>query len=564
MTTGKPSNLLKVTPSIQGPSPAITRDILEAYLNCKYKGYLRLAGQTGMSSAYEVLMQEIRVETLKKAEAKLSARYGGGEPLRGVRIDFACLKQGVPLILDGLIQDDGLSLRVDGLIRIDGPSRLGNFQYVPVLIHEREKIGPEQRHLLTILGLLIGDVQGKQPSYGVIVLGRSLKIGKVDFNVRSRSARRLLDGIRGLASATSPPRLILNDHCQVCEFRQACEQQAINEDNLSLIRGIGEKGVKSYSRRGIFTITQLAHTFRPRRKRTSPERISTHRYHALSALAIRDHAVYIIARPPAFPDVARAYFDVESDPDEGYVYLIGLVVIHGGQEHRCSFWADAKEEESRIFELFLDELERLGQFTLFCYGSFEKTFLKRMRKWTTRTEVVDRAISSLINILSVIYTHFYFCTYSNGLKDIGRLLGFEWTENASAIQSIVWHLRWQRSNDDRWKEKILTYNTEDCLALMRVALFIEDIAAGVKADQPCSGSKAGSAKLTFVEDVDRSRATRLWGLNKYPEGLAVGLHGCLGDGLLLGLRLARLPPAEMPRPPHEGSERSPPAQPVRR
>jgi hypothetical protein len=174
-----------------------------------------------------------------------------------------------------------------------------------------------------------------------------------------------------------------------------------------------------------------------------------------------------------------------------------------------------KEDEGRIFDLLLDELGRLGEFTLFSYGSFEKTFLKRMRKRTARTELVDRAISSLVNILSVVYTHFYFCTYSNGLKDIGRLLGFEWTENASAIQSIVWRLRWQRSRDGHWKEKILTYNTEHCLALMRVTHFIEDAAAGVTAHQTSSNSGAGSAKVSFVEDIDRAWATRRWGLNKF-------------------------------------------------
>jgi predicted RecB family nuclease len=257
-------------PGVEGGGPLITGQTLEAYLNCRYKGHLKLTGQAGTPSDYEVLMKEVRSETLKRAEVKLAARYGG-EPLRAVRIDFACLKQGLPLILDGSIEDDRLSLRVDGLIRIDEPSRLGDFQYVPVLIHEREKIEPEQRRLLAIFGLLIGDVQGKQPSYGFVLRGTSLKLGRVEFDVRSRSTRRLLDEIKGLAAANSPPRLILNDHCQVCEFRRSCEQQAVKDDNLSLLRGIREKTVKDYGRRGVFTITQLAHMFRPRRKSTSPK-----------------------------------------------------------------------------------------------------------------------------------------------------------------------------------------------------------------------------------------------------------------------------------------------------
>jgi hypothetical protein len=160
-------------------------------------------------------------------------------------------------------------------------------------------------------------------------------------------------------------------------------------------------------------------------------------------------------------------------------------------------------------------LQRLGEFTLFCYGSYEKTFLQRMRKQTTRTEFADQAITSLVNVLSIIYTHFYFCTYSNSLKDIGRLLGAKWTDDASAIQSIDWRIRWQRSRDDHWKNKILMYNIEDFQALIRVTNFIEAAVAGVPTDQPSSFPEASGAKVTLVEDIDRAQVMSRWGLNKF-------------------------------------------------
>ena len=84
------------------------------------------------------------------------------------------------------------------------------------------------------------------------------------------------------------PRLLLNDHCPVCEFRQRCHDQAVREDNLSLLRGLGEKEVNGYARKGILTLTQLAHTFRPRRKGKRAKGRTNPRYHALQALAIRD------------------------------------------------------------------------------------------------------------------------------------------------------------------------------------------------------------------------------------------------------------------------------------
>ena len=60
---------------------------------------------------------------------------------------------------------------------------------------------------------------------------------------------------------------------------------------LSLLRGLGEKEVKSYGRKGLFTLTNWDNIFRPRRKSNRAERGSSRRYHALQAMAIRDKTV---------------------------------------------------------------------------------------------------------------------------------------------------------------------------------------------------------------------------------------------------------------------------------
>jgi hypothetical protein len=45
--------------------PKITRDVLEGYLECRYKGRLRLAGEPGEESDYQklVLEEEARART---------------------------------------------------------------------------------------------------------------------------------------------------------------------------------------------------------------------------------------------------------------------------------------------------------------------------------------------------------------------------------------------------------------------------------------------------------------------------------------------------------------------
>jgi predicted RecB family nuclease len=90
------------------------------------------------------------------------------------------------------------------------------------------------------------------------------------------------------------PRLMLNDHCPTCEFSTKCHEQAVREDNLSLLRGLGQKAITAYARKGILTLTQLAHTFRPRRKGKRSGGPSKKRYFALQALALRDRRVYVL------------------------------------------------------------------------------------------------------------------------------------------------------------------------------------------------------------------------------------------------------------------------------
>ena len=266
-----------VRPIVEEKKPLITRDILQSYLLCKLKGHLKLKGESGSPSDYETLMTGLRAVVAKEAAEKLAARQAKPDVARDVRITTSVLKQGTPLILHAMIEAEGVRMEIDGLKRVEGPSKLGDFHYVPILFFEGEKVRPDQRRLLELCGLLVGDLQGKQPAHGLIVHGKGLRTSKIEFKSGSKATRRIVEEVKALASAGSPPRLILNDHCPVCEFRQRCHAQAVKEDNLSLIRGIGEKEVRAYARKGIFTVTQLSHTFRPRRKGKRGDRRSNKR-----------------------------------------------------------------------------------------------------------------------------------------------------------------------------------------------------------------------------------------------------------------------------------------------
>src|SRR5215475_12956630 len=110
----------------------ITREIVESYLNCKHKGHLKLTGQQGTRSDYEILLAESRDELRRRAIDKILACCQGEEMVRDVVLTTSLLKQGAAFILNATLEDEYVSFVFDGLKRVPGPSKLGDFHYIPV------------------------------------------------------------------------------------------------------------------------------------------------------------------------------------------------------------------------------------------------------------------------------------------------------------------------------------------------------------------------------------------------------------------------------------------------
>jgi predicted RecB family nuclease len=497
----------------------IENEIVEGYLTCRTKGYLKLAGEVGAVSDYEAMMAAARRASRDAALARLVARSSDSAASLGVSATASTLKQGAPLIVQVTLEDDEMLLDLDAVKRADGTSKLGGHHYLPVLHVHGEKVGETCKLLLAALGLILERAQGLRPAVGLVARGPEGRQGKVRLDAKLYSqAERLLDELKRLQQGGQPPRLTLNEHCQQCEFRQRCHEQAVREDNLSLLRAISEKEVKGLAKKGILTLTQLAHTFRPRR--TGKRAVSkTHRrYHALQALAIRDRQIYIFGTPQPPTSPIQIYLDVESIPDEGFVYLIGMMIVQGETQSRISFWADSKDQEGDIFQQFLDEVTQHDSCAVFAYGNYERAFLKRMRAMARDPKQVDQILGSLVNVLSLVHAHVYFPCYSNRLKDVAKCLGFSWTDpEASGLLSIVWRARWESTRDDVWKQTLLNYNLDDCAALRRVTDLLRDI--NVQTTSIASGGSitAGGQQVSLVREIDRWDNNRQWGQVRFAQ-----------------------------------------------
>jgi hypothetical protein len=160
-------------------------------------------------------------------------------------------------------------------------------------------------------------------------------------------------------------------------------------------------------------------------------------------------------------------------PDRDFYYLIGLRLKGDENGVRHSLWADDVVDEKRIWNAFLGVLSGIDNPVLIHFGNFEAKFLKRMCErygGPQEDSPVAKAITSSVNLLSVIFAQVYFPSYSNGLKEIAKFIGFEWTDPlSSGLQSIVWRHRWEESGDPTVREKLIAYNADDCEALRLVA-----------------------------------------------------------------------------------------------
>src|SRR5262245_12263097 len=62
----------------------ITRDVLESYLFCRYKGYLKWIGHQGIKSDYEILLANARDEVRLTVIEKTLTQYRQDKEPRGI------------------------------------------------------------------------------------------------------------------------------------------------------------------------------------------------------------------------------------------------------------------------------------------------------------------------------------------------------------------------------------------------------------------------------------------------------------------------------------------------
>jgi predicted RecB family nuclease len=209
-----------------------------------------------------------------------------------------------------------------------------------------------------------------------------------------------------LLSRTSPPDLLLIRHCAECEFQARCRQKVLEKDDLSLLSGMSQKECSKLHNKGIFTVTQLSYTFRPRRRPKVLHGRKEKYLHSLRALAVREKKIYIVGSPELKVEETPVYLDVEGLPDRNSYYLIGIRVGNGKSTIQHSLWADSINDEKRIWNEFLAIMAKAKNPVLIHWGNYETRFLKCMSArygLHLAATTTSRAIGTSVNLLSLTF-----------------------------------------------------------------------------------------------------------------------------------------------------------------
>ena len=200
-----------------------------------------LSYNSGSGQRPGVLRQQRRENQARYLD-RLKHKHADGQPYT-----VETLRHGSAVLFNASLQADGLAAVCDVLTRVEGRGTGGLHRYEPTLCVGTHSISTEQKLAIRFAGYVLGRLQHQPPLAGRLIAidGTS---HTVHLDKRATDLMSLLDPLHAWTTSASPepPPILLNKHCPLCPFQHACQAQAEQEDNLSLLNGVTARVKRQY------------------------------------------------------------------------------------------------------------------------------------------------------------------------------------------------------------------------------------------------------------------------------------------------------------------------------
>ena len=216
----------------------VTEGLLQDNINCQSKSYLRLHGRSGQVSDYAALCSRLDARHLASASQWLAAQsmIGGVSRFDGTRLEDKVHSRRDDS--DAVGATDGLETHFHAIERMPGDLQLGPFHYRPIRFCRSLQPRSAVHLLLAFDAFILGRLQGVCPDVGILFCGPTFRRIRVFLRTHLDSLTTILARLRAQSASDHEPPLLLNRHCDICEFNQLCRVKAVDADNLTLLKGM--------------------------------------------------------------------------------------------------------------------------------------------------------------------------------------------------------------------------------------------------------------------------------------------------------------------------------------
>ncbi len=413
--------------------------------------------------------------------------------------------EGTPLIYQGCLIDGPYVGRPDLLVkREEGESRFGPFLYEAIDIKagkgweggESRKPKFKEHYAFQILfyRMLLERIQGTVVSQGRIVnVDKQIEeFDPMSFELPFQAA---LEQATLLVYGQEESEPVLGSHCLLCEWFRRCHSWVKTHDDPSGLFFVGKQKFR-LKEVGLQTIHDIA-GMEVSEYLTPPNKIPRMGEKALTRM--KQRAGIMLSGKPwirqgyAFPTTERdIYFDIEDDPTQHLTYLYGLAIHdHTGPPKFQYFVARNPQEEEETVRAFWDFIASAGDVTYYVYSHKERSSLRQlMERYGLDQDVFTTYVDREYDLYSdLIVPYSDWPTFSYSIKQIAKHIGFRWRDSdPSGANSIAWYNEYlAHPEQEQLLNRILQYNEDDCLAMLAIKRYFENIARETQPDTEPGG-----------------------------------------------------------------------------
>lgn len=391
--------------------------------------------------------------------------YLEDKPWEGVDPTLELMREGAPLIYQGVLKNGRALGLPDLLEKTKGKSKLGSFSYRPVDIKSHARVTSNDKLQLAAYSFMLQEALGFMPLDGAIIL-RDQSRADVALDSEISKIKSALARALSVERKEVPTLPLRCSECGNCAWSDYCDSDRKDQKLVTVLSGMDSRlvrklidgGVATYDRLAELTPNQVARQFDLTQDRANEIHLNARAWHANKPL---------LRAKVNLPTVRQTiiYYDIETYGDT--LYLHGLFIDNGKETEVRQFAAQAIEDEEKILIELLSFLSNHPDAVIYTWTTFEKGWIRSMtERYPKHEKVIDRMLKQFVDLKEVVKEAIALPVTTFSIKEVAPVFGFKWrAEDAGGSNSEAWYDGWLKTKDKDLFTKILHYNEDDVMAM---------------------------------------------------------------------------------------------------